>query len=76
MTISLSASDMESRTAYLKYFHYGKQHIPLGSGVIEAACKTVFTLRLKLSGQRWNHEAAKRVLTLRTNLLCGMCEST
>jgi hypothetical protein len=42
----------------------------------EAACKTVFTQRLKLSGMRWSHEGAARILTLRTILLSGTWEST
>ena len=67
---------IQSRTAYLKYHDYRRQHIPIGSGVTEAACKTVFTQRLKLSGQRWSHEGAKRILTLRTILLSGTWEST
>ena len=67
---------IQSRTAYLKYHDYRRQHIPIGSGVTEAACKTVFTQRLKLSGQRWSHEGAQRILTLRTILLSGTWEST
>ena len=67
---------IQSRTAYLKYHDYRGQHIPIGSGVTEAACKTVFTQRLKLSGQRWSHDGAKRILTLRTILLSGTWEST
>ena len=67
---------IQSRTAYLKYHDYRRQHIPIGSGVTEAACKTVFTQRLKLSGQRWSHEGAKRILTLRTILLSRTWEST
>ena len=67
---------IQSRTSYLKYDDYRRQHIPIGSGVTEAACKTVFTQRLKLSGQRWSHDGAKRILTLRTILLSGTWEST
>jgi hypothetical protein len=42
--------------------------------VTEAACKTVFTQRLKLSGMRWKHEGARTVLTLRVILLSGIWE--
>jgi hypothetical protein len=48
--------------------------LPIGSGVTEAACKTVFTQRLKLSGMRWKHEGARTVLTLRVILLSGVWE--
>lgn len=67
---------IQTRTAYLKYHDYRNVHIPIGSGVTEAACKTVYTQRLKLSGMRWSPEGAQRILTLRTILLSGIWEST
>ena len=56
----------------MQYGEYRRQHLPIGSGVTEAACKTVFTQRLKLSGMRWKHEGARTVLTLRVILLSGI----
>ena len=67
---------IQSRTIYMKYHAYKDNHVPIGSGVTEAACKTVYTQRLKLSGMRWSHEGAARILTLRTILLSGTWEST
>ncbi len=67
---------IQSRTRYMKYYDYKRDHLPIGSGVTEAACKTVFTQRLKLSGMRWSHEGASRILTLRTILLSGTWDST
>jgi hypothetical protein len=67
---------LQSRTAYLKYHDCRRSHIPIGSGVTEAACKTVFTQRLKQSGMRWSHEGARQILVLRTILLSGIWEST
>ena len=46
--------------------------LPIGSGVTEAACKTVFTQRLKLSGMRWSGQGAQTVLNLRVLLLSGL----
>ena len=60
----------------MKYHDYRNRHLPIGSGVTEAACKTIFTQRLKLSGMRWTHDGARRILTLRTILLSGTWEST
>lgn len=60
---------IQSRTKLMRYSDFKSVHIPLGSGVTEAACKTVFTQRLKCSGMRWSHEGAKTILTLRTILL-------
>lgn len=67
---------LQKRTHYMKYHDYKRNHLPIGSGVTEAACKTVFTQRLKLSGMRWSHSGASRILTLRTILLSGTWEST
>jgi hypothetical protein len=44
---------LRRRMKYLRYAKYRSQGIPVGSGVTEAACKTVYTQRLKLSGMRW-----------------------
>jgi hypothetical protein len=60
---------IQTRTKLMRYSDFKSLHIPLGSGVTEAACKTVFTQRLKCSGMRWSHGGAKAILTLRTILL-------
>jgi len=38
---------------------------PPSSGVVEAACKTLVTQRLKLSAMRWGRDGAQAVLTMR-----------
>jgi hypothetical protein len=48
----------------------------LGSGVTEAACKTVFTQRMKLSGMRWGHAGASTIVNLRVILLSGSWAAT
>lgn len=63
---------IRSRTKYLQYAEYRDRHLPLGSGVTEAACKTVFTQRLKLSGMRWTKPGAQTILHLRVVLLSGV----
>jgi hypothetical protein len=40
--------------------------LPIGSGVVEAACKTLVTQRMKCSGMRWRHEGGQAILTLRS----------
>ena len=67
---------LQSRTQFMRYSDYKSLPIPLGSGVTEAACKTVFTQRLKNSGMRWSHAGAKTILTLRTILLSGSWPAT
>lgn len=46
---------IQSRTKLMRYSDYTSVHIPLGGAVTKAACKTVFTQRLKNSGMRWSH---------------------
>ncbi len=67
---------IQSRTKFMRYSEYASLHIPLGSGVTEAACKTVFTQRLKNSGMRWSHAGARTILTLRTILLSSSWPAT
>jgi hypothetical protein len=60
---------LRKRTQWMRYSEYKNRHIPLGSGITEAACKTVYTQRLKLSGMRWHRDGAQQLLALRTALL-------
>jgi hypothetical protein len=49
----------------MNYHSYLSQKIPIGSGVIEAACKVIIKQRMCNSGMRWTNEGAKNVLVLR-----------
>ena len=42
--------------------------LPIGSGVVEAACKTLASQRLKRSGMRWRHAGGQAILTLRARV--------
>jgi hypothetical protein len=53
----------------MNYAFYRSQHYPIGSGVTEAACKTVIKQRLCCSGMRWKEAGAAAVLSLRTLVL-------
>lgn len=50
----------------MHYATYLRQHLPIASGVVEAACKTLVTQRLKQSGMRWSPAGAQAILTLRS----------
>lgn len=43
----------------------------IGSGPVEAACKSVVGVRLKQAGMRWSNAGADAVLAVRTTLLNG-----
>jgi hypothetical protein len=49
----------------MRYCLFLEQGLPIGSGVCEAACKTLATQRLKQSGMRWGEEGGQAILTLR-----------
>jgi hypothetical protein len=40
----------------MHYQHFKAQGLPIGSGVVEAACKTLVTQRMKQSGMRWGED--------------------
>ena len=63
---------LRQRTKYVRYAAYKRVGIPCGSGVTEAACKTIYTQRLKLSGMRWKKAGAQTILNLRVLLLSGV----
>ena len=52
--------------------HYSRQQLPIGSGVTEAACKSVFTQRLKRSGMSWTIEGGQVILDLRVIWFSGV----
>jgi len=49
----------------MAYATFARRHLPIGSGIVEAACKTLVTQRLKRSGMRWRHDGGQAILTLR-----------
>ena len=53
----------------MNYAVYGAMQLPIGSGVTEAACKTLVKQRLCGSGMQWTRRGAQTVLTLRALLL-------
>jgi hypothetical protein len=55
----------------MQYAAYQRQHLPIASGVMEAACKTLVTQRLKGSGMAWTRAGGQAILTLRSLLQSG-----
>lgn len=49
----------------MDYEGAAKRNLPIGSGVVEAACKTLVTERMKRSGMRWREPGGQAILTLR-----------
>jgi hypothetical protein len=51
---------------YMEYARYAEKGWPIGSGVIEAACKSVVKQRMCRSGQRWSITGGQAILNLRS----------
>ncbi|MFH1266639.1 MAG: ISKra4 family transposase [Planctomycetota bacterium] len=58
----------------MRYPKFRKQHLFVGSGVIEAGCKTVVGSRFKRSGMFWTVRGANAILALRCCQLNGRFE--
>ena len=63
-----------TNAARMNYPKFRKQHLFVGSGVIEAGCKTVIGSRLKRSGMFWTVRGANAILALRCCHLNGRFE--
>jgi hypothetical protein len=50
----------------MHYAEYVRNGLPIASGVMEAACKTLVTQRLKQSGMAWSQAGGQPILTLRS----------
>jgi len=61
---------------WMKYDQLRQQYKPIGSGVTEAACKTLFTQRFKRAGMKWNVEDGRSILQLREIAISGVWRQT
>jgi hypothetical protein len=63
---------LRERASKMDYVRCRRLKLPIGSGVTEAACKTLFTQRFKQSGMKWTVEGGAPILIFRTILLSGL----
>jgi hypothetical protein len=63
---------LRDHAAWMNYREYARLGMPLGSGVTEAACKTVFPQRFKASGMSWGVASGQVILDLRLTRLSGV----
>jgi hypothetical protein len=69
LRITISSRDqghLRDNRHRMQYAHYREQGLPIGSGVVESACKTLVTQRVKNSGMRWSQEGGQAILTTRS----------
>lgn len=62
---------LQNNRQYMQYDDYLRAGYPIGSGVVEGACRHVVKDRMERSGMRWEAEGAQAVLDLRTIYLNG-----
>ena len=72
--IRIEAEYFERNADRMRYPKFRKQHLFVGSGVIEAGCKTVIGSRLKQSGMFWTVRGANAIIALRCCCLNGRFE--
>ena len=58
----------------MKYAEWMAQGLFVGSGVIEAGCKTIIGQRLKQSGMHWTVKGANEIIALRCCQVSGRWE--
>ena len=68
------ADYFERNAERMRYPKFRHQHLFVGSGVIEAGCKTVIASRFKRSGMFWTVRGANAILALRCCQLNGRFE--
>jgi hypothetical protein len=73
--IRTEAEYFEKNEERMRYHKFRRQHLFVGSGVIEAGCKTVIGSRLKGSGMFWTVRNANAILALRCCHLNGRFEN-
>jgi hypothetical protein len=63
--IRTEADYFAKNTERMRYPEFRAQHLFVGSGVIEAGCKTIIGSRCKQSGMFWTVRGANSILALR-----------
>jgi len=64
----------EKNASQMCYADYHEKEFFVGSGVVEAGCRTVIGERLKQSGMRWSVRGANAIIALRCCILSGRFE--
>lgn len=72
--LRIETNYFERNAERMRYPKFRRQHLFVGSGVIEAGCKTVIGSRLKQSGMFWTVRGANAIVALRCCQLNGRFE--
>jgi len=67
--LQASITYFRNHLSQMDYAQFRQKNYPIGSGVTEAACKTLVKQRLCCSGMRWKEKGANIILSLRALVL-------
>lgn len=67
--VSRAVTYFTNQKPRMKYWQYIKKGFPIGSGVVEAACKTLVKQRFSRSGCRWTRTTLDYILLSRSLIL-------
>jgi len=70
-----SPRKFEKNKERLRYHAFRKQGLFVGSGVLEAGCRTVIGQRLKVSGMHWTVKGANNIIAPRSCFLSNQWEN-
>ena len=59
----------EANRERMDYQRCRNDHLPIGSGTVESACKHVVAARMQGSGMTWTLEGAQHMLQLRASIM-------
>jgi hypothetical protein len=65
-TITTSLTYFTNNQHRMRYAQVKQKNLPIGSGIVEAACKTLVGQRLKRAGMSWSFDGAQGILTMRS----------
>lgn len=69
------ANYIKGQMPYLNYSKAANDNLDLGSGAVEASCKTLVTQRLKISGAKWSRDGARAILYVRSLAQSGRLDN-
>jgi hypothetical protein len=64
-TVEQVSRYFQDHIAHIDYQKFAKMELPLGSGMVESACKWLIQQRFKGVGMRWSEEGFNHLLHLR-----------
>jgi hypothetical protein len=67
--VAVELGYLEENRNRMRYAEFRKQGLFVGSGVIEAGCKSIIGARLKQSGMEWTVRGANAIIALRCAML-------